>query len=243
MSPARLLAAAMLLLGAAALAQTPLSATPASPANPASPFDENALRAYVSQQVAGMGADNVTRFDVRLAVPDSAAALAPCRRTEPFLPAGARLWGRSSLGVRCVDGAGWTFMLPVTVSVWGRAVVAAAPVAAGTVLSAQDLKEQEIELSREAGQPVRDAQLLAGRTLLRNANPGQPLRADMVRVTAVVQAGDPVRLRILGKGYSVVAAGQAMGSAGDGQPVRVRTELGKILTGVAREGRQVDVAL
>jgi len=236
MSPARLLIACTLALGsAAAMAQTPQ----ASP----SPFDENALRAFVSSQVAGMGGDTMSRFDVRLGTLASHATLAPCHRVEPFVPAGARLWGRSSLGVRCVDGAGWTVLLPVTVSVWGRALVAAAPLAAGTVVQAQDLKEQEIELTREAGMPVRDPQALAGRTLTRNVNPGQSMRADMVRTTNVVQAGDPVRLRIAGPGFSVVAGGQAMGNAGEGQTVRVRTELGKILTGVAREGRQVDVAL
>jgi flagella basal body P-ring formation protein FlgA len=59
----------------------------------------------------------------------------------------------------------------------------------------------------------------------------------------VVQAGDPVRLRIAGAGFAVSAAGQALGTAAEGQPVRVRSELGKILTGVARAGRVVEVAL
>lgn len=204
-------------------------------------LDEAAVRAFVSQQVAGSGTE-MTRFDVRLGQLDL-AALAPCRRTETFLPASGRLWGRGSIGVRCTEGATWTVMLPVTVSVWGQAVVAAAPLAAGTVLGPQDVRLQEIELTREPASLLRDAQLVAGRTLTRMVNPGQALRADMVRVTSVVQTGDPVRLRLLGTGYAVVASGQALHAAGEGQPVRVRTELGKILTGVAREGRQVDVAL
>jgi flagella basal body P-ring formation protein FlgA len=79
--------------------------------------------------------------------------------------------------------------------------------------------------------------------LTRAVAPGQALRVDMVRARSVVQAGDPVRLRIVGAGFAISAAGHALVSAGEGQPVRVRTELGKVLTGVAREGRQVDVAL
>ena len=86
-------------------------------------------------------------------------------------------------------------------------------------------------------------QQLAGRTLARALSPGQAIRADMVRVTSVVQSGDPVRLRISGPGFAVAATGQALGAAGEGQTVRVRTDLGKILLGVAREGRHVDVAL
>lgn len=205
-------------------------------------FDEDALRAYVSQQVAAAGSDAVSRFEVKLGTVN-VQALAPCRRSEAFVPASARLWGRTSVGLRCVEGANWTILVPVTIQVWGRAVVAAMPLAAGTVLSLQDMREQEVELTREPAGLLRDPQLMAGRTLTRSLNAGQALRSDMARVTNVVQAGDPVRLRMAGPGFLVVAGGQALSAAGEGQSVRVRTDLGKVLIGVAREGRLVDVAL
>ena len=205
-------------------------------------FDENALRAYVSQQLVANGAQ-MTRFEVQLGSLDTRYAMAPCRRTEPFLPAGARPWGRISLGVRCTDGANWTVMLPLTVRAWGPALVAAAPLAAGSVPGAQDVQIQEIELTREPASLLRDAVQLQGRTLSRAVMPGQALRADMLRATLVIQSGDPVRLRLAGTGFAVSATGQALGPAAEGQSVRVRTELGKLLTGVAREGRLVDVTL
>lgn len=207
------------------------------------PVDENTLRGFASQQIAGANGDYVSRFDVKIGSLDALAQVAPCRRSEPFLPAGARLWGRSSLGLRCVDGATWTVMLPVVVTAWGRAIVAATPLSAGVVLATNDLREGEVELTREGAGVTRDAQTLAGRTLLRGLQPGQAVRIDMVRATPVVMAGDPVRLRILGAGFIVTSSGQAMNTAADGQSVRVRTELGKVLTGVAREGRQVEVTL
>lgn len=206
-------------------------------------FDEGALRAFVSQQVAGIAGQQVTRFEVQLGNLDPRMALAPCRRTEPFMPAAMRPWGRMSLGVRCTDGANWSVMLPLTVRAWGPALVAAAALPAGTILGAQDLREQEIELTREPAGLPRESRQLQGRTLVRAVAAGQPLRADMVRHTAVVQAGDPVRLRFIGPGFAVSATGQALGPAGEGQVLRVRTDLGKILSGVAREGRVVDVAL
>ena len=205
-------------------------------------FDEDALRAYVSQQVVAGGAQ-LTRFEVQLGSLDARYALAPCRRTEPFLPAGAKPWGRISLGVRCTDGANWTVMLPLTVRAWGPALVAAAPLAAGSVPGAQDVQLQDIELTREPASLLRDPAQLQGRTLSRAVMPGQALRADMLRATLVIQSGDPVRLRLGGNGFAVTATGQALGPAAEGQSVRVRTELGKLLTGVAREGRLVDVTL
>lgn len=209
-------------------------------AQQASPFDENALRAFVSQHVAANG--QATRFDVQLGTVQH-NALAPCRRTEPFLAPGARLWGRGSLGVRCVDGANWTVLMPVTVRAWGPALVAAAPLAAGSAVGAGEVREEEVELTREAPGMLRDVAQVEGRTLTRALNPGQVLRPEMFRAVQVVQAGDPVRLRLGGAGFQVMASGQALANASEGQSVRVRSELGKILTGVARAGRVVDVAL
>jgi flagella basal body P-ring formation protein FlgA len=227
------LAAAALALTAAAGAQTA----------PAAPFTEDTLKGFVSQHAASAGGDAVTRFEVKLGQLDPNTTLAPCRRIEPFLPANARLWGRSSVGVRCAEGANWSILLPVTVSFWGRAWVAANPLAAGSVVNADDVREEEVELTRERPGLARDMNALIGKTLNRNVSAGQVVRPDMLRVTSVVAAGDPVRIRMLGKGFSIAGAGQALNAAGEGQMVKVRTEMGRIVSGVARDGRVVDVTL
>jgi flagella basal body P-ring formation protein FlgA len=206
------------------------------------PLDEGALRAFVSQHVASAG-PQVTRFEIQFGTVAPRADLAPCARTELFLPSAARPWGRMAVGMRCVQGAMWTLMVPTTVRAWGTALVAAAPLAAGVVPTAADVREEEIELSREPGTVLREASALQGRALVRPLQAGQAFRADALRAVQVVQAGDPVRLRIAGAGFAVTATGQALAGAAEGQALRVRTEFGKVLTGVAREGRVVDVAL
>ncbi|WP_427911960.1 flagellar basal body P-ring formation chaperone FlgA [Ramlibacter sp. MMS24-I3-19] len=204
------------------------------------PADEAALKEFLSRQVAA-AAPQLSRFDIQLLQPAARADLAPCGRTEFFLPAGARAWGRVSVGVRCVQGAGWTVMLPAVVRAWSPGLVAQVPLAAGVAPGPQDVAEQEVELTREPGPVVRDAAALQGRVLARSVGAGQPLRADMLRAPQVVQAGDPVHLRIAGTGFAISATGQALVAAAEGQPVRVRTEFGKVLSGVARQGRYVDV--
>jgi len=202
-------------------------------------FDEQAARQFVSQQVASQG--NASRFDVQLGTADLRIALPQCRRSEFFVPAGARLWGRSSLGLRCVDGATWSVLMPVTVTAWGPALVASTPLSAGTVPTSSDVREQEVELTREGSGLLHDAHELQGRTLSRPVAAGQALRADMLRITPVLQAGEPVRLRIQGPGFAITASAVALASAGEGQGIRVRTDFGRILTGIAREGRIVEV--
>ena len=198
---------------------------------------DDALRWFVEKEVAGLG-----RVEVKLGSLAPRLQLAPCRRIEPYVPAGARLWGRSAIGVRCVDGASWNVSLPITVTVWGRALVAASALAAGVSPSASDVREQEVELTREPTPPLTDLTQVGGRVLNRPIAAGQPLRQDMLRVAMSVQAGDPIKLVLLGDGFAVNADGQALAAAGDGQSVRVRTESGRIVVGTLR-GRTVEVRL
>jgi flagella basal body P-ring formation protein FlgA len=44
------------------------------------------------------------RTEIELGELDSRLRLAPCAKVEPFLPPGARLWGKTRLGLRCTEG-------------------------------------------------------------------------------------------------------------------------------------------
>ena len=77
------------------------------------------------------------RMEVSVGTLDSRLRLAPCARVEPYLPAGSRLWGRTRLGLRCVEGAtAWNVFLPVTIKAFGPAWVLNNNVTTGTVLTA-----------------------------------------------------------------------------------------------------------
>ena len=65
---------------------------------------------------------------------------------------------------------------------------------------------------------------------------------DMLRAVMAVQAGDPVKLALLGDGFAVSADGFALAAAADGQPLRVRTESGRVVVGTLR-GRTVEIRL
>ncbi len=199
------------------------------------------LQAYALQQAQYAAPANVTRMDARLGSMDGNASLAPCRRVEPFVPAGSRLWGRASVGVRCLEGAAWSVLVPVTVSAWGKAWVAAAPLPSGKTLAVGDLREDEIELTRERYGLPGDMEALLGKVLVRSVQAGHAVPTEAVRNATVVAAGDVVRLRVLGGGFAITASGQSLGSAAEGQPVRVRTDFGRTVTGLARSGRIVDI--
>lgn len=201
-------------------------------------LDAATLKLYAENAVGKAG----TRIEVTVGESEAHARLAPCARAEPFLPAGARVWGRTAIGLRCVSGAAWTTLVPVHVRVWGPAVVATRPLAVGETVAAGDVALDEVELTREPPSLLGDPAEARDKVLVRPVAAGQPVRRDALRARLVLSQGDAVKIVYRGQGFSVSADAQALASAADGQNVRVQTASGRVLTGVARSGRIVEIA-
>lgn len=211
----------------------------AAPAHAAPAGLEEAIRASLAREVAAG-----TRLErVQFEFPDVPLppALAGCLRAEPYLPAGTRLWGRTVIGVRCVEGSAGTARLPVVIRVHARALVATRPVPAGSVLTPADLGEAEVELTAGPGTVLTDPRQAIGRTLARPLATGAAVSPAHLRRALAVAPGDLVRVLYAGAGFTVSADGRALASAQEGQSVRVQTETGRVLTGVARPGRIVEI--
>lgn len=228
----------LLTICGAALASTlPLAAAQAQ-------TTADSVRLFVQREASGVvpvGAGSV-RVDVTVGQLDPRLQLAPCARSEPFIPTGARLWGRAHVGLRCVEGASWSVLLPVTVRIYGPALVAARPLNALAPLTQDDVQLADVEWTREPQGVVTDMQQLANRVLQRPVATGQPIALTALRAPVVITQGDPVKLVGTGLNFSISSQAIALSSAQDGQSVRVRTESGRVLSGTARAGRQVDVS-
>jgi len=181
--------------------------------------------------------------DVEILVgePDPRLELAACRRAEPFVPPGARLWGKTSLGVRCVEGATWTVYLPAQIRVYAPGPVAARPIARGQVVGADDIRQERIELTQFPPGALAGVEPLEGRIALRQIAAGEPLRRDFLRAPVVVQAGDLVRVVAAGAGFAVTTEGKALTMGADGQTVQAAVPGGRVVTGVARSGKLIEV--
>lgn len=175
---------------------------------------------------------------------DTRLNLAPCQRAEPYLPAGVAAWGRTRVGIRCVEGAvRWNIFLPVTVQVWAPAVVASAVLPAGARLEAEQLSLAETDWAATPQAPFDDPAALAGRSLARGVTAGQALRAADLQARRWFAAGETVRVITQGPGFAVTAEGQALSEGVEGQRVRVRIGESHVATGRAVGLRLVEVGL
>jgi flagella basal body P-ring formation protein FlgA len=89
---------------------------------------------------------------------------------------------------------------------------------------------------------ITDMAQAIGRTPTVSLAAGTPLRLDTLRSKPVVQQNQAVRLVLNGNGFSVSSEGRAIGSAGEGQVVQVRTASGTVVSGTAKAGGMVEVA-
>lgn len=201
------------------------------------------IQALGEQVGAGLAAGAV-RVEIEPGRLDPRLRLAPCERIEPYLPAGARAWGRSRIGLRCVQGpSAWNVYLPVTVKVFAPAWVATWPLAAGSVLDGSGLQQAETDWAAAPTPPVADLDKLVGRQLSRPLPVGAPVRVADLKQRQWFGAGDTVQLVARGQGFSISGEGQALGPGIEGQTVRVRIDNGRVLSGQPVGTNRVEVQL
>jgi flagella basal body P-ring formation protein FlgA len=111
------------------------------------------------------------------------------------------------------------------------------------VLADADLIQAEVDLAEDTSTAVADPQLAVGRTLARAINAGQSVRQAHLRPRQWFAAGETVQVMAIGSGFSVAGEGQALTPGIEGQPARVRTESGRVLTGMPVGEHRIDISL
>jgi flagella basal body P-ring formation protein FlgA len=204
--------------------------------------DADAIRSaaltFLQQQAAGLPG----KVEITVA-PAFPRGLAACMTLEPFMPSGARLWGRTTVGVRCVGERPWTIYLQARISLHATYYLAARAMAPGDVLTAADLVARDGDLTGLPQAIVTDPSQAVGSVSLVRISGGMPLRRDMLKSASAVSIGQTVRVVAAGAGFAISAEGSVMNNASPGQQVRVKTASGQIISGIVKDGSTVEVQL
>lgn len=198
---------------------------------------QTAVEAFAKEKTADMSGERtvtVSRIDSRL-------KLAKCTQLEPYLPSGSRLWGNSSIGVRCLAPTPWSLYVPVLIRVSDRVLVAVRPIPSGQPVKPEDVDLQLRDITRFAGSALTSLDQVTGRNTVMPIASGTVLRAEMLRAALVIRQGQTVKLVAQGTGFTITSEGQAMGNAAAGQVVAVKTRSGQLVKGIARSEGVVEV--
>lgn len=203
-----------------------------------------AAQSWVDQSLAQSVTDLPLRMEVTVGALDPRLKLAACDQVEPYLPPGVRLWGKTRLGLKCVQGPSkWNVFLPITVKAFGPAWVVKGTVAQGVTLTASDAMPVEVDWAEFNSPIVAQHSDWVGQTTTRQLSTGQALRQDMVKPAQVFQAGAQVRVVAQGSGFEIVTSAQAVSSGSVGQSARVRMDNGRVMVGQVIDNRTVRLGL
>lgn len=222
------------LLSLPAPAQVPNAGAPARQ-------DLTALREVAEQfmkvQTSGLsGTVNITVEPV-----DSRLNLAACPAPQAFLPNGGRLWGRTSIGVKCVAPSPWTIYVRATVQVLADYFVTSTSLGQGQIIGPGDITRVNGDLSNLPNGVITEESQAVGRTTNISLAAGAPLRQDALRSNRVVQQGQSVRVVSSGPGFQITTEARALNNASEGQIAQAKTPAGQVVSGIARAGGIVEI--
>ena len=224
-----------------AAAAVALCALPGFAYSQAQRQDTSVVRQSVEQflrvQTAGLpGEVNISVGNV-----DARTNLPECAAPQAFMPNGSRIWGKTTVGVRCTTPSPWTIYVAATVQVIGEYVMTAAPLAQGHMVGSTDIVKIRGDLTTLPIGIITDANQAIGRTVSISLPSGAPLRSDSLRTLPAVQQGQSVRVISAGPGFRVSAEARALNNASEGQIAQARTASGQVVSGIAKAGGVVEV--
>lgn len=232
------LAALALLAGgtACAWAQTPATAE-TSPQRQ----DLSALQQLASDFLKNQTASLPGSVTVNVDPVDSRLTLAACVEPQAFMPNGARLWGKTTIGIKCVAPSPWTVYVRANVQVISDYLVAAVPLTQGQTIAASDVTRVRGDLSTLPNGIITDEAQAVGRISSMSVRAGTPLRMDAIRSQRVVQQGQAVRVISNGPGFQISTEARALTNATEGQMAQARTAAGQVVSGIAKAGGILEI--
>ena len=195
----------LLIAGAAQAAEAPLAKTL-----------EAAARAQLERQAEASGLAE-PEFAITVVTPRAAP---PCRQPLSVEPVDTRSAARMRFAVQCRDTPGWRYEYIVRAKVSAKVAVTAGPVAAGQLLTDDDLviERRDIgSLSDTIG-----ASAAVGQAARRSLRAGEVLRQNQLVAPILVKRGEPVVMLARVEAIEVSTAGEALDSGAQGALVRVR---------------------
>ncbi|MHA0863549.1 flagellar basal body P-ring formation chaperone FlgA [Enterobacter wuhouensis] len=183
---------------------------------------QDRLTTFFAQQLAGFS------DDVSVSVRTPPNLYPSCEQPSFNVTGTTKLWGNVNVLARCANEKRY---LQVVVQATGNYVVAAVPIARGTLLQANSVTLKRGRLDQLPPRTMLDINQAQEAVSLRDVAPGQPIQLTMLRQAWRVKAGQQVMVVANGDGFSINSEGKALNNAAVAQNARVRMSSGQVVSG------------
>jgi flagella basal body P-ring formation protein FlgA len=155
---------------------------------------------------------------------------------------GARLTGRTVVGVRCGGEKPWKIYVPIQIVVTDTVLTASRALPRGHTLTADDVVAEARDVSRLAGGYLTHADDLVGRRLRQQLGVGRVVTPSLLEADIIVRRGQSVTITAQGETIRIDMAGTALADGSLNERIRVRNDQsGRVVEAVVRSGEFVEV--
>jgi len=195
---------------------------------------QDRLTAFFAQQLAGFS------DDVKVSVRTPPNLYPSCEQPSFTVTGTTKLWGNVNVLARCASEKRY---LQVAVQATGNYVVAAVPVARGSMLQSSSVTLKRGRLDQLPPRTMLDINQAQDAVSLRDLAPGQAIQLSMLRQAWRVKAGQQVMVVANGEGFSINSEGKALNNAAVAQNARVRMSSGQVVSGTVNSDGNILINL
>lgn len=197
-----------------------------------------AIQKFIEERIQGKN-NEVT---VKLKTPATLKDNSICENAQIFLPPGAKLRGKTLVGINCTQGNSPIFV-NADIRITAKVLVANRPLHAKSQIDRSNLIEKKVDITNYAYGVITDYEQISGKITKRPLPSGLPIRLDDLQSNEALTAGETVNVLYIGQGFKVATQGKVISSADLGQYVQVRMMSGQIINGVVKPQKTVEISL
>lgn len=174
---------------------------------------------------------------------DSRLKLNHCSESvKTFLAPGAKLIGKTTVGVRCDSPKPWTLYVPATIDLYADVYQTTGPIEKGQLISEADISLVNTNLARLNYGYFSDKTQLIGKQAKRRLSQNRVITPNQVKKPLLIKRGEQVALVISSDSFSVKMSGTAMMNGSRGERIRVKNLSSKrIIEGTVTQTGEVAV--
>ena len=183
-----------------------------------------AAKVFLEGRTAGMAQPpqiEMGYLDKRLHMPACDTPL------QGFLPAGGRMVGNVTVGVRCGGPKPWSLYVQAKARLISAVVVSNHPISRGSRIGASDVSLEERDVGRIVGGYLTDLTPVVGQVANRSVRAGMVLNRTMMEAAVMIRRGEHVTITARSGGLVVRQEGEALEDGALGEVIRVRNRSSK----------------
>ena len=196
------------------------------------------VQKFIEEQIQ----DKNQEIIVELKTPSLSKKKITCSDPQVFLPQGAKLRGRTVVGINCSDEKKPSYAT-IDIKINRIVLVPTHRLDDHYQIRREDLIEKKVDVSNFQYELLTDYSQIVGKSTKRPMMSGLPIKIGDLQSNDAVTPGEIVNVLYVGQGFKVTTQGKVINAGDLGQNVQVRIVSGQVVNGIVKAQKIVEISL